>query len=93
MSSPLHPFSDYGVALRTLRSGRNMLGILLFACVMLQIFGFIMMRFTTQPYIGSRIVVARLKMPTTVRRSVYGRVNVARSAPSQSASIWASSDA
>ncbi len=78
MSSPLHPFSDYGVALRTLRSGRNMLGILLFACVMLQIFGFIMMRFTTQPYIGSRIVVARLKMPTTVRRSVYGRVNVAR---------------
>lgn len=78
MSSPLHPFSDYGVALRTLRSGRNMLGILLFACVMLQIFGFIMMRFTTQPYVGSQIVVATPKTPTSIHPVAYGRVHVAR---------------
>ncbi len=78
MSAPMHPYSDYGVALRTLRSGRNMLGILLFACVMLQIFGFIMMRFTTQPYIGSQIVVTRHESLTKAREAATGQIHVAR---------------
>lgn len=78
MSAPVHPYSDYGVALRTLRSGRNMLGVLLFVCVMLQIFGFIMMRFTTQPYIGSQIVAVRHPMRNGVARSEFGAVRVAR---------------
>jgi hypothetical protein len=50
MSAPVHPYGDYGVALRTLRSGRNFLGYVLFFSVMLQVVGFILMRFTTQPY-------------------------------------------
>lgn len=50
MAAPVHPYGDYGVALRTLRSGRNLLGYLLFVCVILQLVGFLLMRFTTQPY-------------------------------------------
>ncbi|MGC8560848.1 MAG: hypothetical protein ACP5O1_09235 [Phycisphaerae bacterium] len=78
MSAPVHPFSDYGVALRTLRSGRNMLGVLLFVCVMLQIFGFIMMRFTTQPYVGSQIVARGHLTRKQVHRIASGRVRIAR---------------
>jgi hypothetical protein len=78
MSAPVHPYSDYGVALRTLRSGRNMLGVLLFACVMLQIFGFIMMRFTTQPYVGSQIVVVEHHRTRAIDQTASGRVHVAR---------------
>ncbi len=79
MSAPVHPYSDFGVALRTLRSGRNFLGIVLFICVMLQIFGFIMMRFTTQPYTGSDIVVANnLATPLQTRHSGMGPVRVAQ---------------
>ncbi len=50
MSAPVHPYGDYGVALRTLRSGRNFLGYVLFISVMVQVVGFILMRFTLQPY-------------------------------------------
>ncbi len=57
MSAPVHPYGDYGVALRTLRSGRNFLGYVLFFSVMLQVVGFILMRFTTQPYRASNPVV------------------------------------
>ena len=78
MSAPVHPYSDYGVALRTLRSGRNMLGVLLFVCVMLQIFGFFMMRFTTQPYIGSQIVAQRYPSRSRVHQVEPDRVHVAR---------------
>lgn len=78
MSAPVHPYSDYGVALRTLRSGRNMLGVLLFVCVMLQIFGFLMMRFTTQPYVGSKIVAQRYSHHGGIDRRESGQVHVAR---------------
>ncbi len=57
MSAPVHPYGDYGVALRTLRSGRNFLGYVLFFSVMLQVVGFILMRFTTQPYRASNPVI------------------------------------
>jgi hypothetical protein len=57
MAAPVHPYGDYGVALRTLRTSRNFLGYLLFSCVMLQIVGFLLMRFTTQPYGGGRPVL------------------------------------
>ncbi len=58
MSAPVHPYGDYGVALRTLRSGRNFLGYVLFFSVMLQVVGFILMRFTTQPYrAGNPVIV------------------------------------
>jgi hypothetical protein len=57
MSAPVHPYGDYGVALRTLRSGRNFLGYVLFFSVMLQVVGFILMRFTTQPYRAGKPVI------------------------------------
>ncbi len=56
MASPLHPFGDYGTALQNLRGARNSLGYLLFFCVLLQIVGFFLMRFTTQPYDGGKVV-------------------------------------
>ena len=54
MPSPVHPYSDYGVALRTLRSSRGWLGFLLLACVIFQFIGFALMCWTQQPYKGSR---------------------------------------
>ncbi len=50
MPSPVHPYSDYGVALRTLRSARGWLGFLLLACVVWQFIGFALMYWTEQPY-------------------------------------------
>ena len=67
MSAPVHPYGDYGVALRTLRSGRNFLGYVLFFSVMLQVVGFILMRFTTQPYRAGNPVV--LIKPTARQRA------------------------
>lgn len=63
MSAPVHPYGDYGVALRTLRSGRNFLGYVLFFSVMLQVVGFILMRFTTQPYRASTPVIVVHHLP------------------------------
>ena len=60
MPTPVHPYSEYGVALRTLKSARSWLGYLLFACVVVQIFGFLLMWATQQPYIGSH---AKLEKP------------------------------
>ncbi len=57
MSAPVHPYGDYGVALRTLRAGRNFLGYVLFFSVMVQVVGFLLMRFTTQPYRAGQPVV------------------------------------
>jgi len=54
MPSPVHPYSDYGVALRTLRSARGWLGLLLFICVVWQFVGFSLMYWTTQPYLGAK---------------------------------------
>ncbi|MCL2639978.1 MAG: hypothetical protein FWD53_03950 [Phycisphaerales bacterium] len=50
MPSPVHPYSDYGVALRTLRSARSWLGFLLVICVLVQFVGFALMAWTSQPY-------------------------------------------
>ncbi len=50
MPSPVHPYSDYGVALRTLRSARSWLAWLLAFCVVTQMVGFTLMRYTQQPY-------------------------------------------
>ena len=52
MPSPVHPYSDYGVALRTLKSARSWLSFLMFACVAAQFIGFALMWWTTQPYEG-----------------------------------------
>ncbi len=54
MPSPVHPYSDYGVALRTLRSARGWLGFLLLACVIMQFVGFALMCWTQQPYKNMR---------------------------------------
>jgi hypothetical protein len=54
MPSPVHPYSDYGVSLRTLRSARGWLGLLLFICVTWQFVGFSLMYWTTQPYLGAK---------------------------------------
>src|SRR5947209_17269240 len=54
MPSPVHPYSDYGVALRTLRSARGWLGLLLLACVVIQFVGFALMCWTQQPYKNMR---------------------------------------
>lgn len=54
MPSPVHPYSDYGVALRTLRSSRGWLGFLLLACVVWQFVGFSLMFWTQQPYRNMR---------------------------------------
>jgi len=53
MPSPVHPYSDYGVALRTLRTARGWLGFLLLICVVWQFIGFCLMYYTQQPYKGS----------------------------------------
>jgi hypothetical protein len=54
MPSPVHPYSDYGVALRTLRSSRGWLGFLLVNCVIWQFVGFSLMYFTSHPYPSSK---------------------------------------
>jgi hypothetical protein len=58
MVDPVNPYGEYGVALRALSTGRNALGVLLFICVLVQVFGFLLARFTTQPYAGNNPVVA-----------------------------------
>jgi hypothetical protein len=54
MPSPVHPYSDYGVALRTLRSARGWLSFLLVACVIWQFIGFSLMYYTSHPYPSSK---------------------------------------
>jgi hypothetical protein len=54
MPSPVHPYSDYGVALRTLRSSRGWLSFLLVSCVFWQFIGFALMYYTTHPYPSSK---------------------------------------
>ena len=50
MPTPVHPYSEYGTALRTLRSARGWLGLLLSCCIIAQFFGFALMFWTQQPY-------------------------------------------
>lgn len=50
MAAPVHPYSDYGVALRTLKSARGWLSILMLVCVIAQFIGFGLMFGTQQPY-------------------------------------------
>ncbi len=75
MAAPVHPYSDYGIALQTLRFARNWLGILLFTCVLLQVVGFLLMRFTSQPFVASRPVIHR---PVTrlVRKQPFSATTV-----------------
>lgn len=54
MPSPVHPYSDYGVALRTLRSGRSWLSVMLVCCLIAQFIGFAIMWWTPQPYGGMK---------------------------------------
>jgi hypothetical protein len=54
MPSPVHPYSDYGVSLRTLRTARGWLGFWLLACVVWQFVGFALMYWTQQPYMSMR---------------------------------------
>ena len=54
MPSPVHPYSDYGVALRTLKSARAWLSVMLIACVTAQFIGFALMWWTPQPYEGRK---------------------------------------
>lgn len=54
MPSPVHPYSDYGVSLRTLRSARGWLGFLLVMCVAWQFIGFALFYWTPQPYESMR---------------------------------------
>jgi len=66
MASPVHPYSDYGVALRTLRSARSWLALLLAFCVVMQLVGFALMRYTEQPY-WSHKPMYELERPTNFR--------------------------
>lgn len=54
MPAPVHPYSDYGIALRTLRGARSWLAFLLFAAMLTQLIGFGLMYYTQQPYEGMR---------------------------------------
>ncbi len=73
MASPLHPYGDYGTALQNLRGARNTLGYILFFCVLIQIVGFFLMRFTTQPYIGGQVVAGQMAAGAS-KASQTGRV-------------------
>jgi hypothetical protein len=72
--SPVHPYSDYGVALRTLRSARSWLNFALILCVVAQFVGFALMWWTPQPYkemkpqwmAASRPATAAAVLPETV---------------------------
>jgi hypothetical protein len=77
MSAPVHPYGDYGVALRTLRSGRNFLGYVLFFSVMLQVVGFLLMRFTTQPYRAGQPVAMIQRVEHSASRRAEGAGNYA----------------
>jgi hypothetical protein len=48
--SPVHPYSDYGVSLRTLRSARSWLSLTVVLCVLAQVLGFALLWSTPQPY-------------------------------------------
>ena len=74
MASPLHPYGDYGTALQNLRGARNTLGYILFFCVLIQIIGFFLMRFTTQPYIGGQVVSGRISPAVQSKSSQTGRI-------------------
>lgn len=54
MPSPVHPYSDYGVALRTLKSARSWLAFMLIVCVLTQFIGFALIWWTPQPFVGMR---------------------------------------
>ena len=61
MAAPVHPYSDYGVALRTLKSARGWLSILLVVCVVAQFIGFGLMYSTQQPYEGLKAQLTKTK--------------------------------
>src|SRR5947209_5134646 len=70
MPSPVHPYSDYGVALRTLRSARSWLGFMLFACVAAQFVGFAIMWWSIQPYEGKKAQRVTHSTTTTAQATI-----------------------
>lgn len=70
MPSPVHPYSDYGVALRTLKSARGWLGLLLFLSVAAQFIGFGLLWWTSQPYVGNRAALQASTKPSVVQELV-----------------------
>jgi len=64
MPAPVHPYSDYGIALRTLRAARGWLAFLLFAAILTQLIGFALVYYSQQPYEG-------MKAQSTKVRTVY----------------------
>jgi hypothetical protein len=65
MAAPVHPYSDYGVALRTLKTARSWLSILLLLCVVTQFIGFALLYWTRQPYDAMEPLFTPASMPLT----------------------------
>jgi hypothetical protein len=68
LPSPVHPYSDYGVALRTLRGARSWLALTMVVCVVVQFLGFALMWWTPQPYEGMK--AQWRPAPTALSRSL-----------------------
>jgi hypothetical protein len=66
--SPVHPYSDYGVSLRTLRAARSWLALVVIVSVIVQFVGFALMWWTPQPYEGMK--AQWRPAPTAIGRSL-----------------------
>lgn len=90
MAAPVHPYSDYGVALRTLRAARGWLGLLLLLCVMAQFLGFGLMYGTQQPYESLKAQYAKTNADVLRERAIPVLENWGLIAPgsSQHAEDW-----
>lgn len=90
MPSPVNPYSDYGVALRTLGSARSWLALLLFVCITAQFVGFSVMWWTHHPYKAGQ---AKFYVPERTRfddlaetlRRMIGNNNSTQPAPNDTA--------
>jgi hypothetical protein len=93
MPSPVHPYSDYGVALRTLRSARSWLGFLLLVCVIWQFVGFALMYWTHHPYKGSKATWTWPANLDEARARLHGKVTAspATVSPTTAAAVAAAS--
>ena len=68
MPSPVHPYSDYGVSLRTLRAARSWLALMVITSVIVQFVGFALMWWTPQPYEAMK--AQWRPAPTAITRSL-----------------------
>lgn len=76
MAAPVHPYSDYGVALRTLKTARGWLSLLLLLCVVTQFIGFALLYWTQQPYDAMEPKFTPTSMPLTGADVVAGTVGI-----------------